>query len=81
VTSHVTGNRLYEVKTRLVYGSRCISKGRKSAQTLCSVMDMPLSSTKFSIQMDFINQCMCQVTEAFMSIATERKLEMIKRTL
>lgn len=37
----------YEVNLRLVYGMRCIGKGKAGAQTLCAVMNLPPPPAKF----------------------------------
>lgn len=38
----------FDIKTRLVYGLRCIGKGLLTRQTLCGILNLHLPPTKFS---------------------------------
>ncbi|GBO35999.1 hypothetical protein AVEN_96917-1 [Araneus ventricosus] len=43
MTSYISQNG-YDINTRLVYGMRCIGKGKFAARTLCAVMNLPPST-------------------------------------
>ncbi|GBN04420.1 hypothetical protein AVEN_211923-1, partial [Araneus ventricosus] len=46
MTSYISENG-YDINTRLVYGMRCIGKGKCATRTLCAVMDLPPPPVKF----------------------------------
>lgn len=61
----------YEINNRLVYGMRCIGKGKNAARTLCAVMNLPPPPSKFERYNANLSQALSSVCVNSMSNAVE----------
>ncbi|KAJ4442462.1 hypothetical protein ANN_04048 [Periplaneta americana] len=63
--------KCYEVNLRFVYGMRSIGRGRKPAQTLCGIMDLPPPTAKFNFCTSQLLKCQEEVAKKSMTNAIE----------
>ncbi|KAJ4429233.1 hypothetical protein ANN_26236 [Periplaneta americana] len=72
MTSNKVGKtKYYEVNLRFVYGMRSIGRGRKPAQTLCGIMDLPPPTAKFNFCTSQLLKCLEEVAKKSMTNAIE----------
>lgn len=73
-TSECTRHKYYDINVRLVYGLRCIGKGKKSGDLLCGILNIPPPPSKFSDYTDFLERNLREVAQGSMiSAAAEAK--------
>lgn len=65
-TSETTRHRFYDINVRLVYGMRCIGKGKKGADLLCGILNLPPPMSKFSNYTDFMKRSLVAVSQGSM---------------
>ncbi|GBM01064.1 hypothetical protein AVEN_136621-1 [Araneus ventricosus] len=70
MTSYISENG-YDINTRLVYGMRCIGKGKCAALTLYAVMNLPPPPAKFEI----LNSSLCRTLSSACSKSMLRAIE------
>lgn len=72
-SSHVTADtgKLYDINIRLVYGLRCIGKGRAAGAMLCGVMNLPAPPSKFNKHIIAVGSAVEDVAQENMKDAVE----------
>ncbi|GBO23033.1 hypothetical protein AVEN_248282-1 [Araneus ventricosus] len=70
MTSYISQNG-YDINTRLVYGMRCIGKGKCASRTLCAVVNLPHPPAKF----ERLNSSLCR---ALLSACSKSMLKAVE---
>ncbi|GBL55272.1 hypothetical protein AVEN_117879-1 [Araneus ventricosus] len=70
MTSYVSQNG-YDINTRLMYGMRCIGKGKCAARTFCAVMNLPPPPAKF----ERLNSFLCRALSSACSKSILKAVE------
>ena len=70
--SNIIGKtKCYEVNLRFVYALRCTGRGRKPAETLCAIMDLPPPTAKFNFCTSQLLKCLEDISKQSMANAVE----------
>ncbi|GBO41839.1 hypothetical protein AVEN_268230-1 [Araneus ventricosus] len=70
MTSYISQNG-YDINTRLIYGMRCIGKGKCAASPLCAVMNLPPPPAKF----ERLNSSLCRALSSTCSKSMLKAVE------
>ena len=68
-------NGIFESNFRLVYGMRCLGKGREAANLLCGMMNMPTPNVRFDSTNKYLSEIITVVAEENMKEGTNKLVE------